>query len=492
MALPFLIYLSITPFLVRHLGHAGYGLLMLFMAMPAIFLSFDFGLVAGGIFSIGQMLKTRENARAMRLQRELMTVFLLLGAAICGGIWLLAPKAVDWLSLAEAVSRPQAIRLLRIGACCLFITFISECASMALRALEQFPLISAIKVCSRVVFWLGAALILYLGFSLEVVAAWFGAVSAGMLAAYVGWSLWSRLPLAWAPTIQFREAGSIAPFCAFAFIAQATSAVTFHADKVIISHFMGPAAFTYYSVAVDTASRFLGLGAALTYFVFPRAASLSPETDKKRLQDLYRNASRLNILILAPLVVAAAALASPLMRIWLGPGFDDRSALPLQLLCAAYFITSLSVVPSYIYTGMGNSKIGAAYAAAGAAVNVAVCLTLTPILGIVGAAIAVLLGVLQSAVFMGSLENRLGLGWFRVHRELFAKVAATAAGQAAFLRFLHPWLNGWPQLIAAGASSWLLFNMVWFSVFASESDRSVLSRLLQRTWLGGEQVAVPL
>lgn len=481
MAVPFALYLLVTPILVSRLGDADYGLLALFLSIPIAFGAFDLGLTAGGILSIGGAWGARRVEAAERLQRELLSVSLFIGMISFGLLYYLSGDVVEWFGLNVAAGGGRAVHVLRLAGACLLISLLTEAASITPKALEQFPRINIIQISSKTALWLGSAGLVLRGGGLIAVAVWVLLLGAMALATYLFWT--GHLFGSWqvhVPVLRIREVWSILPYSVFAFAGQLASAVTYHADKFLIAYFLGPAPVAYYAVAVGIASKLLVLAGSLAYFVFPRAATLHAAQDGEALRHLYLRASRVQLLAIFPVLLPAVMLAPSILRFWLGPEYGQKVSMPLQLLLVSYFIIALSVVPSYVYNGMGDSRTGAAYAAAGAAVNVICCLLLIPRMGIQGAAVAVLLGALQSILFMSSLESKLGLGWLQSQRPLFGRLLGIGVIQGLFLAWAGRWPSGWPSLLVVGLAGWAIFYALWFFVpsLASEDDRCLLSRIM--------------
>jgi len=478
---PSLIYLVVTPILVRILGDAQYGLLVLFLAIPAFLGNIDLGLGAGGVLGMGRALEAGDVQKAARLHRELITLFAMLGMILAAALWLASPRMVYMLGMLQAADYQKALLYVHLAAAALILSILTASVSILPRAVEQFPQIAMIQVLSKIVLWLGTVTLAFLGSGLYGIFLWVLCIELIVLATYVVWNIRLLPSLSWLPAGRFHDVRDLVGSSAYAFIAQMSSSCTYHVDKFLIAYFLGPAAVAYYSVAVGIASKLLVLAAAMTSFVFPRAVSLSAAEAADALKNLYLRASRLTLLTLAPLLAPAILLAPVLLRIWL-PGFAEKSAGPMQLLLASYFLCALSVVPSYIYNGKGNFRISAVYATIGTLLNVVSCLILIPRLQMIGAALAALLGMVQSAVLMGSLEHSLGLGWFGAQRKFFGQLGIAALAQFALLSMMGKWVHGWPSLAAVGFAGWGLFYALWFMIpIATDEDRAVCGRLI-RSW----------
>ena len=480
LAAPALIYLVVTPILVRCLGDARYGLLVIFLAIPAFLGNVDFGLGAGGVLSMGRSMETGDMRKAVRLHRELITLFSLLGAVLAAALCLAAPRVVGALGMLQALDYPQALVLVHLGAAALLLSVLTASVSILPRALEQFPKITLIQVLGKAVLWLGVTALAFRGSGLIGIFAWVLAVEFLVLAAYVLWNARLLPVLSWLPTLRFQEVRGLIGYSSHAFIAQLSSSFAYHMDKFLLAYFLGPASVAYYSVAVGSAGKILVLAGVMSAFVFPRAVGLNAAAATDALRHLYLRASRFTLLVLAPLLAPAVLLTPMLLRLWLGPQFAAKSAAPMQVLIIAYFLASVSVVPSHIYNGKGNTRISAFYATIGTLMNVSLCLVLIPRFGIMGAAAAALVGMAQSVVFMGSLENELGLGWFGGQGRLFGQLGLAALVQLAVLSFARGWVQGWPSLVVVGSLGWGLFYALWFLIpIATQEDRAVCLRIIR-------------
>jgi len=478
---PSLIYLVVTPILVRILGDAQYGLLVLFLAIPAFLGNIDFGLGAGGVLGMGRAIEAGDVPKAVRLHRELITLFALLGICLAAALWLAAPRLVYLLGMLQAIEYGKALFLVHLAAVALILSILTASVSILPRAVEQFPQIAMIQVLGKVVLWLGTVTLACFGSGLSGIFLWVVSLELLVLTVYVVWNTRLLPALLWLPVGRFHEIGGLIGSSAYAFIGQLSASCIYHVDKFLIAYFLGPAAVAYYSVAVGMASKLLVLAAAMSSFVFPRAVSLSAAAATDALKELYLRASRLTLLTLTPILAPAVILAPVLLRLWL-PGFAEQSAGPMQLLLAAYFLSALSVVPAYIYNGKGNFRVSAIYAAIGTLLNVALCLVLIPRLRMIGAALAAVLSMAQSAVFMGSLENSFGMGWFGGQGKLFGQLGLLALAQFSALSAMARWVHGWPSLAAAGLAGWGLFYALWFLIpMATTEDKAVCNRLL-RSW----------
>ncbi|MDQ3194818.1 MAG: oligosaccharide flippase family protein, partial [Pseudomonadota bacterium] len=376
------------------------------------------------------------------------------------------------------VGEQDAVLLVRIGGFSLLFIFVGAGLSLLPRALERFPTITLIQVASNIAMWGGAVLLIVFGYGLVQVMWWIATLTIIVCLLYAAWNRRLLPELTWRPTSRFGESKKIFSYSAYAFLAQATSMVTYHADRLLIAYFLGPAAVAFYAVAANLASKLLSVAAALTSFVFPRAITLASGSERGAIVALYLRASRFTLLAIFPIAMPVIWLAPEFLTLWLGKEFALHAAVLLQILTAAYCIAVMSVAASQVYNGLGNSRIGAAYAATGSLINLALCGLLIPRFGTTGATIAVLAGMLQAILYAGSLERHLGLGWFGGQRKLYLQLALAMVGQSLLLYLSRSGVNGWFSLVAIGGGAWIAFYLTWAVCgFLNNDDKAVLSRL---------------
>jgi len=98
------------------------------------------------------------------------------------------------------------------------------------------------------------------------------------------------------------------------------------------------------------------------------------------------------VLFSAPLFIFIAIFAQPLVRLWLGPGYE-MTALALQLLAICNFINLLAGPGFLIDTGMGNPRYGAYSALLGIGLNIILSVVLTMKFGYIGTILGIVIAL---------------------------------------------------------------------------------------------------
>lgn len=480
LLIPLAVFLVVTPAIVRGLGVAHFGVLSLFVTVLTLLTSFDLGLAAGGVRALGAGLHEGGLVRVRTIARELWTAYLMLGLFAGLALLVFREQFLEIMGLEPALVAGPGSYALPVA---VFFGFCSLARSIVARAMEKFVGLTAIQVAFGTATWIGVAVGVGEGWGLAWALMWW----TGMVAcSFIVLSWWAgRLAggLDWLPCFRFVEIRKSLSYNLHAFSGQVTSGATYHADKFLISHFLGAAAVGYYGLASSIASKLLSLVVALAGFVFPRTVRIFAADDVVGVRQTYIRSTRYVLLLAWPMLVVAVLLGDAFLRLWVGDVFANMAAELLMLLLVSYFLASMSVVASQIFNGIGNSRVGAFFSALGATTNVIACIVLIPRWGLSGAALASLLSMLQVFGYTHLLHRRLELPDFPF-AELWLRLLVVGFIQAGVLWFGQRWLAGWWSLAALACLGWAIFYLGWYVLrFADEGDRDVMHRL----WLAATQ-----
>lgn len=476
LLLPLAIFFLTTPFLLRGLGLAQFGGLTLFVAAVAVVGSLDLGLAASGVRVLGKSLQDVGWQQFRTVTGVWWTALSLLGAVYAAVLGFAGDALIAWAGLDVAEMHRAMLWTLPVS---VFFAFFSMAASVVLRTLEAFVGLTLIQLVSGSLLWLGDVALVWWGGGLTEVLTWHAVLSGFSALLLMGWASHRAGRGLWRINFSFAEIRGAAAYSLHAFAAQLASNATYHADKFLVSHYLGAAAVGYYGLATNLSTKFLSLVSALSGFVFPRTVRMFEAGDLAGVRRVYALASRYTLLVSWPLLIVSLFLAEPFLVMWVGEA-AARQSLPLVLmLLVAYFVASLSVVASHVFNGLGNARIGARFAVAGALLNVGACVLLIPNYGLSGAALASLLSMLQVFGYTFALHRRLDLpAW--PFSALWLRIGGVALVQAGGLVLLREWVAGWPSLFIVVAIAWVGFYMIWFAFpLADDDDRRILGRILR-------------
>ena len=496
---PFLVLLIVTPILLHALGRGVYGALILFNLVPQIAGQLDLGLSTAATRGFAQYSARADRKNAMRLFREAFMFLALWGVLLGAGFYLFHEAIASVLKL-DAVVDDQSLAYLS-AAINIPLALVNGATLVPLRALERYGRVAQIQITGGIAYWIACAVLATRGATLTQLVM-LGTVSVALmtfaqfLAARERGNLPSVRSPADAPGIVRSADNSAAalgfppgpdgsfllrPFIAFgagAFVAQASSLATYHADKLLVSALISPAAAGAYAICTSIANKILLVVAACATYTFPRATRMQAEGDLVSVASTFATASRLSMVLATCIAVPLIALAPAFLEVWIGPGFAAEYGLTLQLLALGYAIAASSVVASNVAIGIGDVRTPAVFAVLGGTVTLLAVLLLAPRYGAAGAAGAAVIGMTQAMVFNDLVARRLGPSARRASWPLLCRLTMIGLPVGILASVSSTVVRGWISLVVIGAAAAGCFLFLWLLTFGRGDERLVLRRFL--------------
>jgi len=299
------------------------------------------------------------------------------------------------------------------------------------------------------------------------------------------WRLTPRAAhFSWAPLPPFDP--EIKAFAVAAFGMSALDFLVSQADKILLGFYLNPALVGIYALA-STLSAFIAIVLQSVNQIFaPVIAHLHAQARLDVLQKLFQTLTKWILGLTLPLAFVVIAFALPLMRIF-GPSFE--AGWPVLVIGAIGQVVNCGVGSvGYLLLMSGNQRrlIRVQFVMAG--ISILVNVTLIPVLGILGAAIAA-----ASVNVAGNLWNlyhvRKALGIFPYNRSYYALLIPTAfsAATVVLLRFFTTWITyPWLAILLALALSYLVFGGMALA-YALDPDDRMIARAAWLQLRGGMQ-----
>ena len=131
--------------------------------------------------------------------------------------------------------------------------------------------------------------------------------------------------------------------------------VCFQADKLIVSRVLGLAAVSFYEVGARLTSFMRAVPLVMLSALIPAASELGARQDREKIQWTYLIVSKYIAMLTAAAVAFLVVDAGSLVRLWLGPDFD-QSAVLVQILAIGYGMNILGGAASQIGAGVGRPE----------------------------------------------------------------------------------------------------------------------------------------
>jgi O-antigen/teichoic acid export membrane protein len=487
--------LVLTPFILRQLGPARYGVWILTSSIIGYYGLLDIGFRGGVTQYLTRYLAAGDYRKASECLSSAVAVLGSLGLVMFGlsfGAAFMAPRLFH---LPAGLEREAFICILIVG-CSSAVQFALQPFTSVFTATQRFDLANGIGVMTRLLTAAGIAVMLQRGFGLVGVSA--ATCAASAVDYFVRWRVARRL----APQLvvspgyaSWQRVREIGAFGAWNFLVSMNGFVYQHVPNILIAAVMPIAAVGHYALATGLTRQINSILMPVPQVLYPAAAELHVRGDRAGLERLYHDGTRLMLLVLISVVLPAALWAGDFYRLWIGEKY--LTGVPFHSVAVLFEILLISVVADYssgvagqILTGAGRVRAVATTLMCGSIVNVTLSLVLIRQYGLAGVAMATVIASIVVDVFALPLlvQKDLGLPVVRLIYGSFGRPVAAGALQVilyGLIRFAAPHPDSWLQLalqgvLAGGVSLAVVFAV---GVTAAERERFLvgpLGRLLGR------------
>jgi O-antigen/teichoic acid export membrane protein len=378
--------------LMHHLGVAQYGLWLIASAAVGAgsIISSGFGdAVIQRIASLRSVRNTGNESEQIReIVANMLTINLVLGAALAILLWWFVPMISARITHAEPVLRSACLWSLRIGAVLIVVKSIESVYISAQRAFEQYAPAVRIAIVTRllvVTFSIALAvrgsgvLAIMLG---TVVLTTLGTIVQGFaLCRHVGGNVFR-------PAFDRDTAQGLFTLGGYTWLQAIASVLFSQADRLILGATLGASAVAYYGISLQLAQPIHGLTAAGLHVLFPHLAAHPTGNSYITLRRPIITALAINCLSAFGLTALVLLCGPRVLSLWMGQAFAEHTATLLPLIAAGFGLLALNVTAHYSLMAMGSFRFVTALNVAGGLVMLAVMAALMPTRGVHGAAIA--------------------------------------------------------------------------------------------------------
>jgi O-antigen/teichoic acid export membrane protein len=383
------------PLLVTHYGLTQYGLYLLALSFTGYLGLLDFGvgtaltkLIAekrsgAGVAAIGDLISTG------------LAYYCVVGVAACGVLLIFARLSSAIFHLAPRDAHLLA-NLLTVGAIGALVTWPLQTFPAVLAGLQRYDLTARVTLLTTALGAAAMAAVLILDRSLVVltICLTLASIVGGLTAALLLWrhAPGARIGLGSASGATLRR---VFGFSWVIFVTQVCGVLVYQqTDRIILGVFAGAASIALYEASskLHTLVRLLAIVASTA--AMPAASGFQAENAIESLRTLFLRGSKYVDAFALPCVVTIIVLASPLLRLWLGPAYAGQT-LAVQLFVGYWVLAANTTVAGAILTGTGRLRFILWVSVLAALGNVALGVSLASRLGV----LAVILGtVVTSAV----------------------------------------------------------------------------------------------
>ena len=332
-----IVALFLTPFVVKSLGAAKYGVWVLAVSFTGHYGLLTFGIRGALTRYLAETLGTKDFVKA---SQYLSTAFLMMLLAavltlLAGGILSFYFDKI-FIIPKDLVHESSLVCLLIAGAAA--ATFISGSFHAALVGAQRFDIISAVGISSTIVRAVFTVIVLNAGYGLFGLAMLnlILAVLSGMVEFLILSSLFKPLRIRPA-TVNRNSVRILWSYGAKSFVISVAVILVFEIDLFVVGTSLGPKFVTIYSLGASLNNYFIQFINAIAYTFGPFATIQYAAHGRKSLIEFFYMASQAMYMLGGIALGGCAFYARPFYKLWMGPGFSMSATILFVLMAAQFF-----------------------------------------------------------------------------------------------------------------------------------------------------------
>lgn len=417
---PMAVTLIATPFTIRLLGSAGYGVFILVALIPTYLGFADFGMGLGSTKFASAAYADGDLDREARIVRTSALIALASSIPFALAMLLFSAQIIGLFKVPDEL-HADAVLALRFASVTFVIGFLNNIFNTPQLTRLRMDLNTFVNAGFRILGQIAVPLALF--FIGGVAAATFVLMIVSILNLF-GHLLVSRSLLRelFGTSIERSALRPLFKFGVGLVLASIAAIFLVNAEKGILAATVSATALAHYSVAFTLASMMTFFSSSMTQSLLPAFSQLQSGEKREQLNSLYSRGIRLSLIVSAPVLVIVSLLARPFFTRWAGTEFGAESTLPFYILALGIAFNIIAYLPYTALMASGRTDIFAKLYWVELVLYVVLVWFLASRYAAIGAAIAWSIRVIIDAFIQFGLARRLagvsfsngGLFWYGV------------------------------------------------------------------------------
>ncbi len=469
-----------TPFIVRRLGNAEYGLYALVSGFVAY--SFTFGVGRAVAKYVAEYDSTDEKEK---ISQVIASTFYLCAAIGTIGVIVIC-LAAHWLVVNALQVAPErqadVIFAFYLSTICIWFLMVGQVYSSVLQAIHRFDIYSLITFASNALLVAGNILIVWLGYGFVALIAWNAVLIAATTIFYY---IYSKKLL---PDITFRFNFDRATFWMCAGYGLNVTAyqifgnILLQFERAWITRVLGEDNLTHYVVPMNIAIYIHAFIWSVTLNILPLTSNLFALGEKEKLKEIYRRATKIVFAIIVFFCVGQAISAESLLTNWFDAEFAKLSATVFVWQLITFGLIAATIISWLFIEGFGAPIYNVVNVFCWMSLGITGMIVLTESYGIEGAAVGRLLGLITVPAIILLIEKKIfgEIFWrFWLKILLISGSAAALAGTAEYFALRNLSVS-WINLFTAGVIFAIVYGMtLMFAGYFNREEKDWLANFVK-------------
>jgi O-antigen/teichoic acid export membrane protein len=357
-ALPVLAGVALIPYIVRGLGPDRFGMLGIIWVVFGYFSLVDLGLGRATTKFLAGWLAKGDDSRVCEMVWSSISLQILFG--VVGGciIAALTPVLVERVLKTPAPLTGEGRTAFYILGAALPFVLATNGLRAVLEGCQRFDIVNLLRIPSSILAFIIPAVAIRAGLKLPGTVLWMAIFRMGFTFVHGHYCLGVLPYLKVRPVFRSSVVFPLLSFGGWVTAANAINPILLSMDRFLIGSLLSVAMVGYYTAPMEAVTKLLMIPASLMTTVYPTCSALGLGRVRE-LQSIYSRSFRYIFCALAPTSLLIVVFARPIVGAWLGPGFVDKSAMPLQLLAVGVFINCFAHIPYCFLQALGRPDTAA-------------------------------------------------------------------------------------------------------------------------------------
>lgn len=351
--LPLLAGVVLIPYIIGGLGADRFGMLGIIWIVFGYFSLIDLGLGRATTKFMAEHLAKGEIARVTEMVWNSILLQIFLG--VVGGfiVLVLTPVLVENVLRTPASFVSEGRMAFYVLAGAMPVVLGMNALRSVLEGCQRFDLVNLLRIPSNMLGFVIPAVAVAAGLHLPGIVLWMAIFRLAFALGH-GYLCVKVLPhLSTRPAFRWQTLRPLLSFGGWVTASNLVNPLLLSMDRVLIGSVISVAMVGYYTAPFEAVTKLWMIPASLMTTVYPACSALGVER-MNELQAVYSRSIKYIFCVLAPVSIVLVIFARPIIGLWLGAGFVDKSAVPLQLLAIGVFINSFAHLPYCFLQALGR------------------------------------------------------------------------------------------------------------------------------------------
>lgn len=399
MGVDWVLGFAMLPFNLAHLGQSSYGLWMIIASITVYFSMLDLGFGGAQVKFAAQYRAQRDSQSLNEISSTMFFVYGAISLAAYAIAVLLAFNLENFFKItAEQASTGRSVLL--IVSVYVALGFPFSVFGAIVNGFMRPYLNGMIAIATSVGVAIANVVVLLAGYGLVELVIATTAVRVLSCFAYRinAYRVFPALRIRFSNfrRERLRELGG---FSAYVLLIDLANKLNYQTDVMVVGAFINPAAVAAYAVAQRLCDLTQRLSNQLNTAVFPMVVDSATAGRSEQLRTVFLEGTRTSLVMVIPFAAGLAALAEPLIALWVGPQFGE-SVTVIYFLAVVVSVRVGSATARTILKGAGQHRLLAFTNVGTGLANLVLSVMLVQRMGLIGVALGTLIPLALTSVFV--------------------------------------------------------------------------------------------